>query len=130
MIDGSLSTTGSKQVAVTALTSSTVSFIELSIRGHTDPISFTKSCQGRSKKNHYNKSNNHNNIERALTGCLGWGSHTSILTPYLKSTGLLTPSVKFSPNCVQPPQRYYNIKTHSNAGMEILKLGNPSNLMT
>ena len=50
MIDGSLSTTGSKQVAVTALTSSTVSFIELSIRGHTDPISFTKSCHRRPKK--------------------------------------------------------------------------------
>ena len=130
MIDGSLSTTGSKQVAVTALTSSTVSFIELSIRGHTDPISFTKSCHRIPKKNHYNKSNNHNNTERALTGCLGWGSHTSILTPYMKSTGLLTPSVKFSSNSVQPLQRYYNIKAHSNASMENSKLGNASNLMT
>ena len=64
----------------------------------------------------------------ALSG-LG-GSHTSILTPYLKSTGLFTPGVKFSSNSVQLLQRYYNIQAHSNVGMENLNLGNPSNLMT
>ena len=58
------------------------------------------------------------------------GSHTSILTPYLKSTGLFTPGVKFSSNSVQPLQRYYNIQAHSNVGTENLNLGNPSVLMT
>ena len=65
-----------------------------------------------------------------LKGCLGWGSHTSILTPYLKSTGLFTPGVKFSSNSVQPLQRYYNIQAHCNVGTENLNLGNPSVLMT
>ena len=51
------------------------------------------------------------------------GSHTSILTPYLKSTGLYTPSVEFSSNSVQTLQRYYNIPAHSNVGMENLNLG-------
>ena len=37
------------------------------------------------------------------------GSHTSILTTYLKSTGLFTTGVKFSSNSIQPLQRYYNI---------------------
>ena len=58
------------------------------------------------------------------------GSHTSILTPYLKSTGLFTPGVKFSSNSVQPLQRYYNIQAHCNVGTENLNLGNPSVLMT
>ena len=58
------------------------------------------------------------------------GSHTSILTPYLKSTGLFTPGVKFSTNSVQPLQRYYNIQGHCHVGTENLNLGNPSVLMT
>ena len=58
------------------------------------------------------------------------GSHKSILTPYLKSTGLFTPGMKFSSNSVQPLQRYYNIQAHSNIGTENLNLGNPSVLMT
>ena len=65
-----------------------------------------------------------------LKGCLGWGSHTSILTPYLESTGLFTPGVKFSSNSVHPLLRYYNIQAHSNVRTENLNLGNPSNLMT
>ena len=36
-----------------------------------------------------------------LKGCLVWGSKRSILTSYLKSTGLFTPGVKFSSNSVQ-----------------------------
>ena len=44
-------------------------------------------------------------------GCLGWGPHISILTPYLKCTGPFTPGVKFSSNSVQALQRYYNIQT-------------------
>ena len=58
------------------------------------------------------------------------GSHTSILTPYWKSTGLFTPDVKFSSHSVQPLQKYYNIQAHSNVGTENLNLGNPSVLMT
>ena len=40
----------------------------------------------------------------------GFWSHTSILTPYLKSTGLFTLGVNFSSNSVQALQRYYNIQ--------------------
>ena len=36
-----------------------------------------------------------------IKDCLGWGSHTSILTSYLESTGLFTPGVKFSSTSVQ-----------------------------
>ena len=57
------------------------------------------------------------------------GSHTSILTPYLKSTGLFTPRVKFLSNSDQPLQRYSNIPAHCNVGTENLNLGNPSVLM-
>ena len=68
-----------------------------------------------------------------LKGCLGvrWGgSPTSILTPYLKSARLFTPSVKFSSNYVQILQRYYDIQGQSNVGMENLNLGILSCLMT
>ena len=41
------------------------------------------------------------------------GSHTSILTSYLESTGLFTPGKKFSSNSVQPIQIYYNIQVQS-----------------
>ena len=34
-----------------------------------------------------------------IKGCLGWGSHTFILTPYLESTGLFTPGVIFIKFC-------------------------------
>ena len=43
----------------------------------------------------------------------GLGCHTSNLTPYLKSSGLFTPSVKFSSNSVQPTQRYCDIQALS-----------------
>ena len=65
-----------------------------------------------------------------LKGYLGWGSHTPILTSYLKSAGFFTPGVKFSSKSVQPLQRYCNLQTRSKEGMENLYLGNPSYLMT
>ena len=68
-------------------------------------------------------------LTKAFKGCLSWGSHTSILTPYLKSTGLFTPRVKFLSNSDQLLQRYSNIPAHCNVAMENLNLGNPSILM-
>ena len=49
-------------------------------------------------------------------------SDTSILTVYLKSTGLFTPGVKFSAISVWPLQRYYNIQAHSNSNLHMENL--------
>ena len=60
----------------------------------------------------------------------GGGRQSSILTSFLKSTGLFTIGVKFASKSVQPLQRYCNLQMRSKEGMENLYLGNPSYLMT
>ena len=69
-------------------------------------------------------------VRAFIKGCLGWGSHSSIMTSYLESTGLFIPGVKFSSNSIQPFQRYYNVQAQSKLGRENLNVGNPSHLMT